>query len=319
MLSDATIRRWCGPSWRIGDSRRTRAAAILSELQAAHADELMRGQTAGGLLQTDYSGPGLGELRLTPSGVGSAVYGTLDFMTPVAEIPLTNVTAGEAGAYERWRDAYQRNWRQFFDPIAARFSISKERLTSELTRHAADPRVQLQSHPGIRRGRADRPNSGDPHTNALARLAFAVNSQSRPIQEAGNFVGNMAPGLKANFLGWLGQSVTLYADSDTFWNELASATNAQAFMEHSFARLPVALYCDVKNSSRSRRLPHRAPRVRRPVRAANVDLGNPGISRQPLRQNRPLKTFRASRSERKLGGYTLSHPIRSRSRRVKTC
>ncbi len=27
-LSDATIRRWCGPRWRIGDSRRTRDAAV---------------------------------------------------------------------------------------------------------------------------------------------------------------------------------------------------------------------------------------------------------------------------------------------------
>ena len=33
-LSDATIRRWCGPRWRIATSRRTRDAAILAELQA---------------------------------------------------------------------------------------------------------------------------------------------------------------------------------------------------------------------------------------------------------------------------------------------
>ncbi|MGD0899658.1 MAG: hypothetical protein ABR915_17645, partial [Thermoguttaceae bacterium] len=34
-LSDPTIRRWCGPRWRIADSRRTRAAAVLAELQAS--------------------------------------------------------------------------------------------------------------------------------------------------------------------------------------------------------------------------------------------------------------------------------------------
>jgi hypothetical protein len=36
MVTDAAIRRWCGPAWRIGASRRTRAAAALSELQARH-------------------------------------------------------------------------------------------------------------------------------------------------------------------------------------------------------------------------------------------------------------------------------------------
>ena len=36
MITDATIRRWCGPEWRIGASRRTRAAAAIAELQARH-------------------------------------------------------------------------------------------------------------------------------------------------------------------------------------------------------------------------------------------------------------------------------------------
>ena len=43
VLSDATIRRWCGPRWRIADSRRTRAAAALAELQAAQLDALVNG------------------------------------------------------------------------------------------------------------------------------------------------------------------------------------------------------------------------------------------------------------------------------------
>src|SRR5439155_10295053 len=43
ILTDATIRRWCGPRWRIGDSRRTRAAAILGDLQARNIDSLISG------------------------------------------------------------------------------------------------------------------------------------------------------------------------------------------------------------------------------------------------------------------------------------
>ncbi|MBA3684845.1 MAG: hypothetical protein H0W72_06345, partial [Planctomycetes bacterium] len=37
VVPDDAIRRWCGPRWRIADSRRTRAAAILTEIDLRHA------------------------------------------------------------------------------------------------------------------------------------------------------------------------------------------------------------------------------------------------------------------------------------------
>ncbi len=40
-LSDATIRRWCGPRWRIATSRRTRDAAVVAEIQATQLDRLV--------------------------------------------------------------------------------------------------------------------------------------------------------------------------------------------------------------------------------------------------------------------------------------
>jgi hypothetical protein len=247
VLSDATIRRWCGPQWRIADSRRTRAAAVLAELQAAHLDELARGKSASAILQSDYSVPDLGELRLTPAGVASSTYGTLNFMTPILEIAPATVARDEARAYERWRDNYQSNWRQYFDPIALRFSISQKRLGVELTVMPLITGSRYNAFVDFTTGSQIAAGAGDPHTNALARLALAVNTQSKTVQEAGNFVGNMAPGLKANFLAWLGQSITLYADDDPFWSELNAATNANEFMDRSYARLPVALHCEVKS------------------------------------------------------------------------
>jgi len=68
--------------------------------------------------------------------------------------------------------------------------------------------------------RRSRPTPADPHTNTLLHVAFAINLQSQPVQEAGNFIGTMAPGLKANPFGWLGQSIALYADADPFWDRL---------------------------------------------------------------------------------------------------
>jgi len=42
----------------------------------------------------------------------------------------------------------------------------------------------------------------------------------------------MAPGLKANPFGWLGQAITIYADEDPFWDQLRASTNAETFLEH---------------------------------------------------------------------------------------
>jgi hypothetical protein len=45
ILPDAAIRRWCGPQWRIADSRRIRAAALLSQLHADHVGKVVAGET----------------------------------------------------------------------------------------------------------------------------------------------------------------------------------------------------------------------------------------------------------------------------------
>ena len=247
VLPDAAIRRWCGPKWRIADSRRTRAAAVMAELQAAHLDELASGKAADAILSPDFRLPDAGEFRLTRDGVASSTYGSLNFMTPIAEIPLPRVTQAEADAYQRWSDSYQRNWRQFFDPIAIRFTIAPDRLGAELTVMPLIMGSDYRHVIEVSSGSQIAPGAGDPHTNTLLHLVFAINSQSQPVQEAGNFVGNMAPGLKASFLGWLGQSIALYADEDPFWDRLTQATNTDIFMEQNYVDLPLALNCEVKN------------------------------------------------------------------------
>ena len=70
MITDATIRRWCGPEWRIGASRRTRAASSLSELQARHESGIP-------LKAKEFSG--LGKVFLVNGQVQSSKYGNLAF------------------------------------------------------------------------------------------------------------------------------------------------------------------------------------------------------------------------------------------------
>ncbi|HEX4148726.1 MAG TPA: hypothetical protein VHY20_07055, partial [Pirellulales bacterium] len=116
-LSDATIRRWCGPQWRIGDSRRTRDLAVLSEAQAAAVPELVAGSGRQGPVESGYPLSGGERIELTPQGVASTAIGTLEFLTPIGERPPTMVSRAEADAYQTWRDGYQRNFRWAFDPI----------------------------------------------------------------------------------------------------------------------------------------------------------------------------------------------------------
>ena len=91
-LSDATIRRWCGPRWRIATSRQTRDMAVLAELQAANMDRLAKKTAQPGPIYTDFATAEVGELSLDAEGVHSSVQGSLEFMTPIAEMPLRKVT-----------------------------------------------------------------------------------------------------------------------------------------------------------------------------------------------------------------------------------
>ena len=100
-LSDPTIRRWCGPRWRIATSRQTRDMAVLAELQAANVDRLVKKTAQPGPIYSDFATVDVGDLSLDPQGVHSTVQGSLAFMTPIAELPMTKVTKAEAEAY-RW-------------------------------------------------------------------------------------------------------------------------------------------------------------------------------------------------------------------------
>jgi hypothetical protein len=45
----------------------------------------------------------------------------------------------------------------------------------------------------------------------------------------------------------MGQCLAIYADQDPFWAELAKAEKPSDYLQKNYPRLPVALYCEVKN------------------------------------------------------------------------
>ena len=245
VLSDATIRRWCGPRWRIANSRRTRAAAALAELQAEHLNDLATGKAKIGSVVTNM--PEIGEVTLLTNGVLSSTYGTLEFLTPIIEMPMDRVTQAEADSYNRWRDGYQRNWSQMFDPIAVQFSMQPKRLSADVCVTPLIAGSEYQQFIALSRGARLAATAGDPHPDALVHLAVAINSQAEPIKEAGNFLSGLSPAIKANPLGWLGDCVAIYADPDPFWAELEKTSDVSNFLQKNYPRLPIAAYFEVKN------------------------------------------------------------------------
>ena len=219
-LSDATIRRWCSPRWRIGSSRRARDVAELYEMQAEQFVPLARGKIQSGPLDAGQSAARLGELRLNADGVWSSVYNTLSFQTPIAEMKIEKATEQEATAYRDWRDRYQTNWRWAFDPIGIRITASADRLAADLTVMPLIAGSEYSRFVAISRGAKIEPSDGDRHS-ALAHVVLSINTSSNEIRQWSSIASLMTGNSRLDLLSWLGSTIEFYCDDDPFWGALA--------------------------------------------------------------------------------------------------
>jgi len=216
-LSDPTIRRWCGPRWRIADSRRTRTAAVMAEIHASQLDGLVNKQVQPGPVYTDLPLADPGQLTMTLAGVVSSTAGSLEFLTPIGEMPLEEVTKAEADAYARWRDGYKRDWAwAAFDPIAVRIGVHKDRLSGDMTVIPLIRGTEYREAVSFARAPKLAPDAGDPH-EALLHAIIAVNHKWPWFEQAENSTRLLGKGS----LGWIGDSAAVYGDEDPFWDDLA--------------------------------------------------------------------------------------------------
>ncbi len=235
ILPDAAIRRWCSPQWRIADSRRVRAAAVLAHYQAEHLAAVASGKAP--IIKETVIGP----LLPIDQGYVSKTWGTLAFMTPIVELDTRQVTGEEAEAYRWFRDRYQRNWRDYFDPIAIRFNVDSEELAMDLSVMPLIANSDYREFIELTAGSKMETYTGDPHREALFRFGIALNPDSAPVRKVASFAPSMAPGFSGNLLSWLGDSVVIYGDQDRYWRDLVRADKKDDFLERNFNRLPVAL------------------------------------------------------------------------------
>ena len=249
ILSDATIRRWTGPKWRIATSRRTRAAAVMSEMLAAHLDDVVRDEIEPQSLAATHWVPGVREYTISSDGIHSEAYGTLRFQRPIGEMNLELVTKQEADFYRRWRDGYQRNWSTFFDPIAARIVISEDKSSLDLTVMPLIAGSDYNELIQISKGAKIKPDDGDRHAEALIHAALAIDRDSRLLKSYDN-MASMFGNVNTSPLSWIGDSAAIYLDEGAFWGELAAADDSDAFLQKNFHRVPLALDIDVRSRLR---------------------------------------------------------------------
>lgn len=248
IISDKTIRRWCGPRWRIASSRRTRATALMTEMQARHLDQLVsENVTAGSLTSTDFA-PAAGQLELDASGVISKQFGSLEFQTPIAELEFDSVTKREADLYKRWRDGYERAWTNFFDPIAVQFNVTDEKLAADVTVMPLIARSEYRRFMAVSQGAKVGDNDGDPHDRALVHLAVALNRESTTTKQYAGFLSAMSP-LKVNPLSWIDNTIAVYVDDGEFFSQLVEVEpdDFDDFVEENLHRLPIALHVGVRS------------------------------------------------------------------------
>lgn len=249
IISDKTIRRWCGPRWRIASSRRTRAVALMAEVQATHLDHLVSGKLKPGPTHMTDLAAAAGELEMHPTGVFSDQFGTLEFQTPIAEMKFDAVTKREADLYKRWRDGYERAWSNFFDPIAVQFKVTDESLEADVTVMPLIARSDYRTFLSLSQGAKVGENDGDPHLGALLHLALALNRESATTKLYAGMLGALSSELKVNPLLWIGDTIALYVDDDEFFKDLANIEpeDLPKYFEENSHRLPVALHVGVRS------------------------------------------------------------------------
>ena len=244
IITDATIRRWCGAEWRIGASRRIRAASSLAELQA-------RVESGAPLNAKEF--PELGKVSVIDGVVQSSKFGNLTFLKSVNELDIQKITPAEKKAYEFFRNRYQRHWSEYFDPICAQVSIDNGEIRVDLSIlpliAGTDYRQMIQMVGGVKL----KPDAGDPHDETVFHWVSAIDMNSPRFKQAGNFAAIMAPSLGVGAFSWVGESFSLYFDDSPFFkamqdeSQTESIRGSEKFIEKNLGRIPLGFNVEVRN------------------------------------------------------------------------
>ena len=254
VLPDEAIRRWCGPRWRIGQARRAQAYRRLvgenfGRMMTNHELWEMGNEYGDG----DFNKlPLLGRRKHVEGGVD---YGSVTFLTPVIELGIDEVTMQEKKGYERWRVGFESGWRGVFDPIAVRLGfegkVMKGAVSVMPVKGEAEGMLNTQMLMNFFKEGELRGSVGDPHVGTLMHIGLALGENSFFRSFAENMMVREGGGkLSVKSFDWIGDGVSVYADSDdSFWEELEKIDHFKEKTRRikEFQDLPIGLTFEVKN------------------------------------------------------------------------
>lgn len=250
VLTDATIRKWCGPRWRIAASRRVRAQSVLLDLHAKYLDGMVRDRL-GELVIQPARRPLVGDtVVVTNAGATSGIFNTIGFLTPIAEMDMEQVTEAEAEGYRNWKRGYERGWRTVFDPIAVQLRLSDGIVEADVSVLPVRSGGDYSEAIGLSLGEVLEPDDGDPHANALAQLIFAINRDSALFTEANQQIAPFFPQLRARPFDWVGDAISVYAADDPWWtrmNRMLEDDGVISLDAPALVGAPFGLHVEVSN------------------------------------------------------------------------
>ena len=246
VITDATIRRWCGPKWRIGASRRLYAASALADAQARLVDVQTEKVVATNQQWLTQLQAVAGKLSFSDAGVQSSRYGNLNFITPISELDVQKASAAEVAGYERWRDRYEGRWRRKFDPIAIHFDAHPKRWSADVTVVPLTASTDYGMALALTQGAKIAPQAADVHAESLVHMSAALNKDAGLVRTLATALSPQLPeGMRIDPLAWFGSTVSFYADDSDFWDELDSER-----FDPSLRQAPIALSLEVVDGTR---------------------------------------------------------------------
>jgi len=216
VCTDAAIRKWCSPVWRIGQSRRRQAAAMMAALQSEFID--------GVSTQAEFRHELLGRVTFPEGKIHSRRFGTLAFMRPIAQLQMEdqNASVAEVRAYDQWRRSYETGW-QRFDPIAIQMALRENQIVSDLTVMPLHSRTQYRRWMPYDLQWTLSPSDGDQHPEAIVHAMMPARAVW-PIWYLD----------RAEF-------IEVFLDQSPVWKELSNAKDPAAFAKSIDYRFPLAI------------------------------------------------------------------------------
>ncbi len=274
-LSDPFIRQLVGPAGKIKEKRRLEALTSLNMLsEGALYTAWTTGKppadreailAATGLKPEEVPQPE-GKTLAWDGARQTAVsdaYNTIGFATPLVETAIEKVTEREAEAYRQFRLQYLGLWRQYFDPIGMRISVTDERV--KLDTYIL-PLIENSSYNELRRVTGNGTITLEPGKISPKTLIQFVMHLSPAVGDRGELIGlfNQQWGVARDsdlmsLIGWaldpVGKWFIVRLDDSPVYSKLAAMLESGDALNEAngeeIARLvfqiPVVVGMDVKN------------------------------------------------------------------------